>query len=107
MLRRSGFSPSLSFCSIAALICMNSSRRKAVSVAAPMQSVTGISASPHSHRRAYLLLAVVVLLWGANWPVMKLALAFLPPLWFTTSRLLLGAGALFIAVGISGNLSRP
>jgi drug/metabolite transporter (DMT)-like permease len=72
-----------------------------------MQSVTGLSASPHSYRRAYLLLAVVVLLWGANWPVMKVALNLVPPLWFTVLRLALGSGALFIAVAISGNLSRP
>ncbi|MEA2783483.1 MAG: hypothetical protein QOK29_5027 [Rhodospirillaceae bacterium] len=72
-----------------------------------MQSVTGLSASAHAYRRAYVLLALVVILWGANWPVMKVALSSLPPLWFTVLRLLLGSGALFIAVGISGNLSRP
>src|SRR4051794_3390628 len=107
MLSRSGLSPSRSFSSIAALICMGSSCREAVSVAAAMQSVTGLSASAHAYRRAYVLLALVVILWGANWPVMKVALSSLPPLWFTVLRLLLGSGALFIAVGISGNLSRP
>jgi drug/metabolite transporter (DMT)-like permease len=76
-----------------------------------MQRVTAISAATsaqvHSHRTAYLLLASVVVLWGGNWPVMKVALGFVPVLWFTTLRLLAGAAALFAAVALSGNLSRP
>src|SRR5262249_1381440 len=61
----------------------------------------------HSRRTAYLLLASVVVLWGGNWPVMKVALGLMPALWLTALRLLLGAAALFIAVALSGNLSRP
>jgi drug/metabolite transporter (DMT)-like permease len=76
-----------------------------------MQRVTAISAAGsaqvHSRRTAYLLLASVVVLWGGNWPVMKVALGFVPVLWFTTLRLLAGAVALFAAVAFSGNLSRP
>jgi len=49
----------------------------------------------------------VVLFWGGNWPVMKVALGLVPALWLTALRLLLGAAALFIAVAFSGNLSRP
>jgi drug/metabolite transporter (DMT)-like permease len=47
-------------------------------------------------RRAYLLLAAVVVLWGVNWPVMKIGLAYIDPVWFVVIRMFLGA-ALFFA----------
>src|SRR5262249_13634908 len=70
-------------------------------------SPQGHSPQVHSRRAAYLLLASMVLFWGGNWPVMKVALGLVPALWLTALRLLLGAAALFIAVAFSGNLSRP
>src|SRR5436305_14589703 len=47
-------------------------------------------------RRAYLLLAAVVVLWGVNWPVMKIGLAYIDPVWFVVIRMFFGA-ALFFA----------
>src|SRR3954465_15594376 len=47
-------------------------------------------------RRAYLLLAAVVVLWGINWPVMKIGLAYIDPVWFVVIRMFFGA-ALFFA----------
>ncbi|MGO1119307.1 DMT family transporter [Rhodovibrionaceae bacterium A322] len=49
-----------------------------------------------SQRTAYLLLFAVVILWGANWPIMKVGLAYIPPLWFASARMILGA--LFLVV---------
>jgi drug/metabolite transporter (DMT)-like permease len=72
-----------------------------------MQRVSAISASAHSRQAAYLLLAGVVILWGANWPIMKLGLAELPPFWFASIRLFLGAASLFAVLAIGGNLALP
>jgi drug/metabolite transporter (DMT)-like permease len=37
------------------------------------------------------LLAALVLIWGANWPVLKVALPHIPPIWFAALRLFLAA----------------
>ncbi len=60
-----------------------------------------------THRRAYLLLASVVLLWGVNWPVMKVGLLYMPPLWFAAARVLLGCACLFALVAARGRLRLP
>ncbi len=39
---------------------------------------------------AGLLLAAVVVIWGANWPILKLGLSHVPPLWFAVLRMVLG-----------------
>jgi len=57
--------------------------------------------------RAYLLLAVVIVLWGANWPVMKVGLDSIPPLWFAVARLVLGAVALFLVLATTRRLVLP
>jgi drug/metabolite transporter (DMT)-like permease len=54
------------------------------------------TAQSRAVRRAYLLLAAVVVLWGVNWPVMKIGLAYIDPVWFVVIRMFLGA-ALFFA----------
>lgn len=59
------------------------------------------------HRQAYLLLAAVILLWGINWPIMKVGLTAISPLWFAAARALLGAATLFALLGLQGRLVRP
>ncbi|HTS90832.1 MAG TPA: DMT family transporter [Stellaceae bacterium] len=52
-------------------------------------------------RRALLLLAVPVVLFGVAWPVNKVALAGFPPLWFAAARSVLGtavAAAMLLAL---------
>ena len=41
-------------------------------------------------RVALALLGAVILVWGVNWPIMKLALDYIPPLTFAVARLVLG-----------------
>jgi len=36
---------------------------------------------------AWFLLIFVVIIWGSNWPIMKIGLQFIDPLWFTVARL--------------------
>jgi len=58
-------------------------------------------------RQAYLLLALIILLWGANWPIMKIGLEYIPPVWFTAIRLLFGAACLFVLLAVRGKLILP
>ncbi len=54
-----------------------------------------------------MLLAAVILLWGANWPIMKIGLDYIPPFWFGAIRLFLGAGILIPILLVTGRLRRP
>lgn len=60
-----------------------------------------------STRAAWGLLAVVILLWGANWPIMKIGLQSMTPLWFAAARALLGALCLFLWAAAAGRLAWP
>lgn len=46
--------------------------------------------------RAYALLASLILIWGINWPVMKIGIHYLSPLWFCAARLAIGSIAMFL-----------
>lgn len=64
--------------------------------------------TPHkSSYKIYLLLIVTVLIWGLSWPVNKIGLQYMPPLWFATFRLFLGTLTLFILVGALRKLKIP
>lgn len=56
---------------------------------------------------AALLLGLVILLWGVNWPVMKMVVGQMPPMTFVASRLGLGAVTLVIAAALAGQLRLP
>jgi drug/metabolite transporter (DMT)-like permease len=56
---------------------------------------------------ARLLLVGVVVLWGANWPVMKVGVLYMPPVWFAAARLVLGAATLFALLWVLGRLTLP
>lgn len=65
------------------------------------------SSSPVSHRTAFLLLTVVVVLWGINWPIMKVGVAVIPPLWFGVLRLAIGTAVLFGVLVLTRRLAWP
>ena len=67
----------------------------------------GADSAPPSLVGAYALLPLVIFLWGANWPLMKVGLAYIPPLWFATLRTGLGAVCLFAFLGVTGRLAVP
>ncbi len=56
---------------------------------------------------ARLLLLGVIILWGANWPIMKIGLESMPPVWFAAARMLLGAACLFVLLALLGRLKLP
>ncbi|MGE7155073.1 DMT family transporter [Methylorubrum rhodesianum] len=54
-----------------------------------------------------LVLGGAILLWGANWPVMKLGLGHVSPLWFSALRFATGAACLFAWQAARGAVWRP
>ncbi|CUW40716.1 Permease of the drug/metabolite transporter superfamily [Magnetospirillum sp. XM-1] len=57
--------------------------------------------------RAFSLLALLVLVWGGNWPIMKIGLAHIQPLWFCTLRLALGLVSMVLILAPMGKLRLP
>jgi len=64
-------------------------------------------ASGLSGRSAAVLLAGVVLAWGANWPVTKLIVQDVPPLWATALRCMIAAGTLAPMLWLQGAFIVP
>jgi len=62
---------------------------------------------PLSRSAAYTVLAALVLIWGVNWPIMKLVVGAMPPLWFVVTRLSVGAICLFAFLIATGRLALP
>lgn len=56
--------------------------------------------------RTLAALGIIVLVWGANYPVVKFALGDLPPLVFTTLRFVLASAVLWGALRITGESVR-
>lgn len=48
--------------------------------------------------RLYTLFATVILIWGLSWPINKMGVEYINPIWFATFRLILGTLSMFILV---------
>lgn len=72
----------------------------------PGASITAAAPQP-SQRTAFLLLLAVIVIWGANWPILKIGLAYIAPLTFAAFRLALGALCMFALLAWRGELSLP
>jgi drug/metabolite transporter (DMT)-like permease len=57
--------------------------------------------------RAYPLLIVLVVVWGANWSIVKVGLQDISPFWLGSTRLMLGTVALFLLVALRSQLHLP
>jgi drug/metabolite transporter (DMT)-like permease len=57
--------------------------------------------------KSMFLLIGAIIIWGANWPVMKLGLSHITPIWFSTMRFSLGAICLFALQSVTGKLRFP
>ncbi|MGE5147240.1 MAG: DMT family transporter, partial [Candidatus Eiseniibacteriota bacterium] len=57
--------------------------------------------------RAYPLLILLVVVWGANWSIVKIGLEDITPFWLGATRLVLGTAALFALVALRGQLHLP
>lgn len=63
--------------------------------------------APPSPRSAWALLLFVVILWGANWPIMKYGLQYIPPIAFAAARMVLGTAVLAAVAAWRGQLQWP
>jgi len=61
----------------------------------------------HERRQGVLFLATVVIAWGLTWPVNKLVLATVPPLWAVTLRSVIAAAVMFVLAAALGRLHLP
>lgn len=55
----------------------------------------------------WLLLALMVMLWGISWPAMKMVLEVIPPLWLGVIRFLSGSLCLFIFLAVTKKITLP
>lgn len=60
-----------------------------------------------ARRRALLVFAALILVWGVNWPFMKMLMTMIPPMWFADLRLILGAITIFVVLGVQGKIALP
>ena len=67
----------------------------------------GVASRPVSQRAAVVMLIVVVVAWGLAWPVNKLILAELSPLWTAALRSTIGTVALFVMAAGARRLRMP
>ena len=58
-------------------------------------------------RRSRWLLAVLVLIWGASWPVIKIGVTTVPPIWFACLRYVVGTACLLVVVALRRELPLP
>jgi drug/metabolite transporter (DMT)-like permease len=72
----------------------------------PSGAAAAYSPQPSRHT-AFLLLLAVILVWGANWPIMKIGLQYIAPLTFAAFRMGLGALTLFALLAVRGELAMP
>lgn len=77
------------------------------SSASPAAAPAGAARHGLTAGRALLLLGLLVVMWGANWPIMKAGLKIVPPFWFAVERLGFGALTLFLVLGLTGRLRLP
>jgi len=71
-----------------------------------METASGAQAI--QRRQAIALMACMVLIWGCNWPVNKVILTHISPLWFACVRMGLGAASLFLVQAFrSGTIRLP
>lgn len=71
-------------------------------------SPSTVSYAPDSVKiKGVLLLVGAIVIWGANWPVMKAGLAHMTPIWLSTARFVSGALCLFILQIVTKKLRFP
>lgn len=58
-------------------------------------------------RRAVWLLMLLVLIWGSNWVIAKMSLAYVPPVWVTALRLLPACAIFFVLCLATKRLRLP
>ena len=60
-----------------------------------------------SPRTAYTLFIGIIIIWGVNWPIMKLGMQDIPPITFAALRMLMGAVCFLALTAMLGKLKIP
>lgn len=71
------------------------------------ESQVNIKAGRYGFPSTYVWLSLMVLLWGSSWPVTKIALLNIPPLWLASIRFSSAALCLFFYLAARGQLKLP
>ena len=71
------------------------------------QSVQPPGSEPLARGMAVLLFVVVVIVWGLNWPVTKIIVESIPPLWATALRFAIAGVILLVLQLVQGSLIVP
>ena len=58
-------------------------------------------------RHILILYIAVIIIWGANWPITKIIVQQVPPLWTTMIRSAIGAGAVLILQLVTKQFTLP
>jgi drug/metabolite transporter (DMT)-like permease len=61
----------------------------------------------HSRKAALVLLALLALVWGVHWAVVKQGLGYMPPLQYAALRLLVGLLTMLAILGVQRRIRRP
>lgn len=60
-----------------------------------------------STRPIYFLLMINVIIWALAWPLSKIGLAYMGPIWYTAGRFIIGSATCFIMLGAAGAVKIP
>lgn len=66
-----------------------------------------MTATRHHPMRHIGLFIFIILTWGLAWPMNKIGLSYMSPLWFCTVRLVAGTATMFLLVAALGKLTLP
>lgn len=57
--------------------------------------------------KIYFVFLAIILIWGFSWPMNKIGIQYMHPIWFAALRLIIGTLSMFILVGMLGKLFLP
>ena len=63
--------------------------------------------NPSNEKLGYAFLITGIFAYGWLWPVMRAGVEYLPPLWFASTRVLIGALVLMLVLAVQKNLKLP
>jgi drug/metabolite transporter (DMT)-like permease len=86
---------------LACICCLNKEAK-----ASSARDLLGASEMSRSVQ-IYLLLLLLILVWGLSWPVGKIGLQYMPPLWYAAGRLWVGTLTMFCVVCVLQRLRLP
>ena len=77
-------------------------------LAPPVASTTDEPvAAVNSRRTALILLALLSVIWGVHWAIVKVGLDYVPPITYAASRVAIALALLVVLLGVQGRLRMP